>query len=214
MNGLSKLVKEINLNEVDVTKGTDFYKQVLSNPEYKIQKIAEWDTLPDKKFAGYTKPKLTLTPEGSKVVDDFTKTVVYFFVVEETCLYIGQSSTSFKKRMAAYASAGRTRLDDKEFMSSGGNKGGSTNKKINKNVTSFKLTNQNDTIKIYAAYYAIPDSIQLLPNNGTGILSGEFDIAVPPTKVEKYYLELYSSIEGGIPQWQSNIDGSIYNPTS
>ena len=79
MNGLSKLVKEINLNEVDVTKGTDFYKQVLSNPEYKIQKIAEWDTLPDKKFSGYTKPKLTLTPEGSKVVDDFTKNSCILF---------------------------------------------------------------------------------------------------------------------------------------
>ena len=38
MKGVSKLVKEINLNEIDVTKGTDFYKQVLSNPEYKIQK--------------------------------------------------------------------------------------------------------------------------------------------------------------------------------
>ena len=207
------IVKKIKLNELDLNIGKTFYKTIISNPEYKIQKIAKWDTLPDRKFPGYSKPELTLTPEGSKNMNNYQKTVVYFFVVEETCLYIGQTSTSFKARMAAYASAGRTRVDDREFMSSGDNKGGATNKKINKKVTSFKLTNQNDTIKIYAAYYAVPQTIQLLPNKGEGVLSGMFDVVVPPTRVEKYYLELYSKIEGGKPQWQSNIDDSTYNPT-
>jgi hypothetical protein len=207
MNKWSELIREVNLSEVDLNTGKTFYKSVISNSEYKIQKIAEWDLQDDKNpdFSGYSKPKLTLTPEGETNVNDYKNTVVYFFVVEETCLYIGQSSNSFKTRMGAYASAGRT-SSEKGFAPSGQNKGGGTNMKINKKVTSFKLTNKNDTIKIYSAYYAVPERIQLLPNNGDGLLSGEFDIVIPPTKVEKYFLTLYNQMEGNIPQWQGKID--------
>ena len=209
---IHNLVKEISLEGLDLNFGTKFYDQVINNPEFKIQKIAEWELRDDRKFQGTKKPKATYIADDSLQIDDYKDTVVYFFVVEKSCLYIGQTSTSINQRMAAYASAGRTQTDDGKFIPSGDNRGGATNKKINSKVTAFKLANSNDTIKIYSAFYKVPESIQLLPDKGQGILSGEFNIVISPTKVEKYYIELFKSIEGSLPKWQSNIDDSIYRP--
>lgn len=207
---IHKLVKEIKIGDLDLNTGKKFYNQVIMDPEFKIQKIAEWELRDDKKFQGAKKPTpIYLTGKNVKL-DEYKNTVVYFFVVEQSCLYIGQTATSLEKRMAAYASAGRTQADDGVFIPSGKNKGGATNKKINQKVTSFKLNNQNDTIKIYSAFYSVPQSIQLLPNKGDGVLDGEFDIVVPPTRVEKYFLSLFQTLEGKLPSWQSNIDDSIY----
>ena len=205
MGQWSDLIKEIEISSLDLTYGVKFYNEVIINPEYKIQKIAEWELRQDKKFKGAKKPKPVFIADSGANLSYYKDTVVYFFVVEQSVLYIGQT-VDLKQRMSGYSGAGRTNVDDKKFIPSGKGLGGATNAKINQKVTSFKLTNENDTIKIYSAFYKVPEKISILPNNGEGILSGEFNIAVPPSKVEKYYLSLFKSIEGGAPKWQSNID--------
>ena len=196
------------INKLDLNLGTKFYNQVISDPEFKIKKMGEWGLRDDKKFEGTKKPlPIYLTDKNKR--NKYKDTVVYFFVVGKSCLYMGQT-TSFTSRMSSYASAGRTKVLDRSFIPSGDNKGGATNKKINSKVTTFKINNPNDVIKIYAAHYNIPKSVQLLPNKGEGVLNGEFNIAIPPTKVEKYFLSLFEEIEGDKPSWQSNIDDSIY----
>ena len=194
-------------NKMNISK---FYKQVIDNPEFKIQKLAEWGLRDDKKFKNTKKPTPIYTLKEE--IDKYKNTVVYFFVVNKKCLYIGQTTTTLNKRLAAYASAGRTQTNDGKFIPSGDNRGGATNKKINSKVTSFQLANKDEKIEIYAAVYRVPESVQILPNKGSGILGGEFDIIIPPTKVEKYYLELFKDIEGDLPKWQSNIDDSVYRP--
>ena len=194
---------------------TKFFKEVIQNPECKIQKIGEWSTKNDGRYkkGNGVKPVVKYLLNKNEL-ENINSSVVYFFVVNNECFYIGQTSMTIKKRMDAYTSTGGMNTENGLYFPSGATKninskgkggprgeGGKTNIKINYNILSFLKENPNTNIEIYVGNYN--ESKQIIK----GVLPGsEFVLTIPPTMIEKYYTDKFLEIQGRIPNWQGKFD--------